>query len=88
MTISDKLSATSVKANWCYKVSARAYPHNLSVQDAFVLDLGPHLLHQGSMINPVKARLDINIQHPLIALGAEVVDPSDCVLSSPPRPNP
>jgi hypothetical protein len=40
------------------------------------------------MINPVKARLDISIQHPLIALGAEVVDLSDCVLGSPPRPEP
>ena len=39
------------------------------------------------MINPVKARLDISIQHPLIALGAEVVDLSDCVLGPPPWPD-
>jgi hypothetical protein len=40
------------------------------------------------MINPVKAGLDISIQHPLIALGAEMMNLSDCVLGSPPRPEP
>ena len=40
-------------------------------QHAFVLDPQTHAVHQGRVVDRVKARLDIRIQHPPITLGAE-----------------
>ncbi|PRX42831.1 hypothetical protein B0I32_1662 [Nonomuraea fuscirosea] len=40
------------------------------------------------MVNPVEARLDVRIQHPPIASGAEMVDLSDRILSTPVGPEP
>ena len=40
------------------------------------------------MVDPVKARLDVRIQHPLVSLGAEMVDLGDRVVCAPLGPEP
>jgi len=57
-------------------------------QHALVLDPGSHAVHQGHMVDPVKARLDVRIQHPLVSLGAEQVDLGDRVVCAPLGPEP
>lgn len=57
-------------------------------QNAFVLHPPTHQLHQGGVVARVEAHLDVRVQHPLIALGAEPVNVGDRVLRLPPGPNP
>jgi DNA invertase Pin-like site-specific DNA recombinase len=57
-------------------------------QHPLVLDPRPNPVHQGHMVDGVKARLDIRIQHPAVALGAEVVDLGDRVVCAPLGPEP
>jgi hypothetical protein len=57
-------------------------------QDTFVLDPPAYPVHQGRVVDGVKARLDIRIQHPAVAFGAEHVDLGDRVVCSPHRPEP
>jgi len=40
------------------------------------------------MVDGVKARLDVSIEHPAVAVGAELVDLGDRVVCSPHRPEP
>jgi site-specific DNA recombinase len=53
-----------------------------------VLDPGPHPAHKGRMGDGVKARLDVGVQHPAVALGAETLDLGDGVVRSPLGPEP
>jgi hypothetical protein len=53
-----------------------------------VLDPATDPAQQGGVVDPVKARLDIRIQHPAVSLGAEQVDLSDRVVRAPLGPEP
>jgi len=55
-------------------------------QHALVLDPATHPAHQGRVVNRVKARLDIRVQHPPVTLGAVVVDLGDRVVGPSPGP--
>ncbi len=57
-------------------------------QYPLVFDPATHAVHQGHVVDRVKARLDIRIQHPAIPLGAVLVYLGDCVVGSPHRPEP
>ena len=57
-------------------------------QHALIRHPGPHPAHQGGVVDGVEARLDIRVQHPLVALGAEQVDLGDRVVRPPPGPEP
>ena len=57
-------------------------------QHALVLDPRPHPVQQGRVRDVVEGRLDVRVQHPLIAAGAVEVDLGDRVLGSPPGPEP
>lgn len=57
-------------------------------QHPLVLDPGSHAVHQGRVVDGVKARLDIRIQHPAVTLGAEQVDLGDRVVCAPLGPEP
>lgn len=53
---------------------------------ALVLHPESHPVHQGRVVDPVEARLDIRVQHPPVAPGAEHMDLSDRVVRPPPGP--
>lgn len=53
-----------------------------------VFDPYTHPIHQGDVIDGVKARLDVRVQHPPVTGGAEPVYLSDRVVCSPHRPEP
>jgi site-specific DNA recombinase len=57
-------------------------------QHPLVLDPAPHAVHQGHVVDRVKARLDIRVQHPPITLGAVQMNLGDRVVGSPHRPEP
>ncbi len=57
-------------------------------EHTLVLDSGPHPIHQGGMRDRVKARLDVRVQHPPVALGAEPLNLGDRVVRPPHRPEP
>jgi hypothetical protein len=57
-------------------------------QHTLVLHPGSDAVHQGHVIDPVEARLDIGVQHPAIAVGAELVNLSDRIVCAPLRPEP
>ena len=57
-------------------------------EHALVLDPCPHPIHQGRVGDGVKARLDVSVEHPPVALGAVTLDLSDRVVCAPPRPEP
>ncbi len=57
-------------------------------QHPLVLDPAAHPVHQGHVVDGVKARLDVRIQHPAVTLGAEVVDLGDRVVCAPLGPEP
>ena len=52
-------------------------------QNPLVLDSGAHPVHEGGVRDGVEARLDIGVEHPEIALGAETLDLGDRILSAP-----
>ena len=55
-------------------------------QDALVPDSAPHPVHEGRVVDLVEARLDVRLEHPLVAEWVcEVVDLGDRVLRSAPR---
>jgi hypothetical protein len=49
-------------------------------QHALVLHFGPHRVHNGAVRDVVEGRLDIGVQHPAVASGAEQVDLGDRVV--------
>ena len=51
-------------------------------------DPSTHPVHQGRVVDGVEARLDVRVQHPPVAPGAEQVDLGDRVLGPPPGPEP
>ncbi len=53
-----------------------------------VLDSYTHPIHQSDVVDGVKARLDVRIQHPPVTGGAEPVNLSNRVVCSPHRPEP
>jgi Recombinase zinc beta ribbon domain len=55
-------------------------------EHTLVLDPLPHPVHQSRMRDGVKARLDVGIQHPPVALGAEPLYLGDSVVRPPHRP--
>jgi hypothetical protein len=55
-------------------------------EHTLVLDPGPHPVHQGRMRDGVEARLDVSVQHPPVALGAEPLNLGDSVVCPPHRP--
>ena len=57
-------------------------------QHALVLHPRPDPAHQGRVVDGVETRLDISVQHPAIALGAEQVNLGDRVVRPPPGPEP
>ena len=57
-------------------------------QHALVLDPATHPVHQGRVVDGVKARLDVRIEHPLVAAGAEVVNLGDRIVCASHRPEP
>src|SRR3954467_7566084 len=58
----------------------------IRARDAFVPDPPAHPLKDRAVCQLVEARRDVRVQHPLVALGAEVDDLSDRVLGPPSRP--
>ncbi len=46
------------------------------------------MVHQGRMVDGVETRLDVRVEHPPVAVDAEVVDLSDRVLGASPGPEP
>ena len=56
--------------------------------DAFVLHPCPDPVQQDGVIDHVEARLDVGVQHPVVALGAEAVDVGHGVMSPPLRSEP
>src|SRR3954468_17265006 len=57
-------------------------------QHAFVFDPPTHPAQQRRVVDAVKARLDVALQHPLIRVHGEVADLSDRVLSTASGPKP
>ena len=57
-------------------------------QHALVLHPRPDPAHQGRVVDGVETRLDVRVQHPPIALGAEQVNLRDRVVRPPPGPEP
>jgi hypothetical protein len=57
-------------------------------QHALVFDPVAHAVHQGRVVDPVKARLDVGLDHPLICAGSEVVHLGDRVLRPASRSEP
>ncbi len=57
-------------------------------QHTLVGDPSAHPAHQGRVVDPIEARLDIGVEHPAVAVGAELVDLRDRVLRPPVGPEP
>src|SRR5215469_13441461 len=57
-------------------------------EHALVLDPGPHPAHDERVREVVEGRLDVRIQYPAVAVGAELVDLGDRVVCSAPGAEP
>lgn len=57
-------------------------------QHALVFDPVAHAVHQGHVVDAVKARLDVGLDHPLVGAGGEVLHLGDRVLRPASRPEP
>ncbi len=53
-----------------------------------VLDPPSHPVHEGRVVDGVKARLDVRVQHPPVTGGGQMMDLGDGVVRAPVRPEP